>query len=117
MLSLGTATRVYLAVGATDMRKGFNGLFALAKERVGVDPLSGHVFVFCNTRRDRIKVLYWDGSGLWICTKRLEGGRFRWPENGAAKSEVLSRAELTLLLEGIDLKQGRKRPNWHRREV
>ena len=103
MLSLGSATRVYLAAGSTDMRKGFEGLFALAKEKSGVDPLSGHVFVFCNRGRDRIKVLYFDGTGLWVCAKRLEGGRFRWPERGAGSETIaLSRAELTLLLEGID---------------
>ena len=118
MLSLGSATRVYLAAGATDMRKGFEGLFALAKARSGVDPLSGHVFVFCNRLRDRIKVLYFDGSGLWVCAKRLESGRFRWPERGAgAETIALSRAELTLLLEGIDLQQAKPRRKWLRAEA
>lgn len=117
MLNLGSATRVYLAAGATDMRKGFEGLFALAKAFSGTDPLSGHVFVFCNRSRDRIKVLYFDGSGLWVCAKRLEGGRFRWPERGQGSGSLtLSRAELTLLLEGIDLKEAKSRPHWYRRE-
>lgn len=117
MLNLGSATRVYLAAGVTDMRKGFEGLFALAKNFSGVDPLSGHVFVFCNRTRDRIKVLYFDGSGLWVCAKRLEGGRFRWPERGQSSGTLtLSRTELTLLLEGIDLNETSKRPRWYRRE-
>lgn len=118
MLNLGSATRVYLAAGSTDMRKGFEGLFAMAKAFSGVDPLSGHVFVFCNRTRDRIKVLYFDGSGLWVCAKRLEGGRFRWPERGEGGAALtLSRAELTLLLEGMDLKDARKRPRWYRHEA
>lgn len=117
MLNLGSATRVYLAAGVTDMRKGFEGLFALAKSFSGAGPLSGHVFVFCNRTRDRIKVLYFDGSGLWVCAKRLEGGRFRWPERGQGSGTLtLSRAELTLLLEGIDLKETSKRPRWYRHE-
>jgi transposase len=117
MLNLGAATRVYLAAGATDMRKGFEGLFALAKTVSGADPLSGHLFVFCNHRRDRIKVLYFDGTGLWVCAKRLEGGRFRWPERGQGSGTLtLSRTELTLLLEGIDLKETKERPSWYRRE-
>jgi transposase len=118
MLTLGAATRVYLAAGATDMRKGFEGLFALAKALSGVDPLSGHVFVFCNRPRTRLKLLYFDGSGLWVCAKRLEGGRFRWPERGQSDGTItLSRAELTLLLEGIDLKETKGRRQWYRREV
>jgi hypothetical protein len=67
MIGFGSATRVYLAAGATDMRKGFDGLYGMARDRLGIDPLSGHLFVFCNGRRNRLKVLYWDGSGLWIC--------------------------------------------------
>jgi IS66 Orf2 like protein len=64
MIGFGSATRVYLAAGATDMRKGFDGLFGIARDRLGMDPLSGHLFVYCNGRRNRLKVLYWDGSGL-----------------------------------------------------
>ncbi len=82
MIGLGSATRVYLAAGATDMRKGFDGLYGMARDRLGIDPLSGHLFVFCNGRRNRLKVLYWGGSGLWICSKRLEKGRFSWPAQG-----------------------------------
>lgn len=118
MLSLGAATRIYLAAGATDMRKGFEGLFALAKaNNSGIDPLSGHLFVFCNRSLDRIKILYFDGSGLWVCAKRLEGGRFRWPTRNEGRATVtLSRAELTLLLEGIDLQDTRQRRHWYRQD-
>jgi transposase len=75
MLALGAATRIYLAVGATDMRKGFDGLLGLVQQRLQADPLSGHLFLFCNRPRTRLKALYWDGSGLWVCAKRLERGR------------------------------------------
>jgi len=75
------ATRIYLAVGATDMRKGFNGLFGLVRDRLQCEPLSGHVFLFCNGQRNRLKLVFWDGSGLWVCAKRLEKGKFRWPES------------------------------------
>ena len=80
MFGLGPATRIYLAAGATDMRKGFEGLYGLVRDRLSGDPLSGHVFLFSNAQRNRLKLLFWDGSGLWVCAKRLEKGRFRWPE-------------------------------------
>jgi transposase len=66
MFGWGSATRIYLAAGATDMRKGFAGLYGLARDRLGADPLSGHVFVFANARRNRLKLLFFDGSGLWV---------------------------------------------------
>jgi transposase len=69
MLGIGAATRVYVAIGATDMRKGFEGLFGIVRDRLLIDPLSGHLFVFCNPRKNRRKILFWDGSGIWICSK------------------------------------------------
>ena len=117
MFGLGAATRVYLAVGATDLRKGFEGLFGLVKDRLGLEPLSGHVVCFCNRSRSRIKVLFWDGSGLWLCSKRLEKGRFSWPSAQDESVRVrLSQEELTLLLGGIDLKQTKTR-NWYRKTI
>jgi transposase len=80
MFGVGPATRIYLAAGATDLRKNFDGLYGLARDRLSCDPLSGHVFLFSNAQRNRLKLLFWDGSGLWVCAKRLEKGRFRWPE-------------------------------------
>jgi len=117
MLGLGAATRIYVAVGSTDMRKGFEGLFGLVRDQLGLDPLSGHLCLFCNKGRNRLKVLYWDGSGLWICAKRLERGRFSWPSDGEQSTRVtLSQEELSLLLGGIDLTRTRRK-NWYRKEV
>jgi transposase len=115
MFGIGLATKVYVAVGPTDMRKGFEGLYGLVRERLGVDPLSGHLFLFANARRTRLKVLVWDGSGLWVCGKRLEKGRFRWPCASAdQQSVVLSHEELGLLLNGIDLERVNRR-RWYRK--
>ena len=117
MLGLGAATRIYVAVGSTDMRKGFEGLYGLVRDQLGLDPLSGHLCLFCNKGRNRLKVLYWDGSGLWICAKRLERGRFSWPSDGEHLARVtLSQEELSLLLGGIDLTRTRRK-NWYRKEV
>lgn len=115
MFGVGVATKVYVAVGPTDMRKGFEGLHGLVRERLGVDPLSGHLFLFANARRTRLKVLVWDGSGLWVCAKRLEKGRFRWPGAGAEQEcVVLSHEELSLLLNGMDLEHVSRR-RWYRK--
>jgi transposase len=73
MIGFGLATRVYLAAGATDMRKGFDGLFGIARDRLGIDPLSGHLFVFCNGRRNRLKVLYWDGYVTLAIMRQRDG--------------------------------------------
>lgn len=117
MFGLGPATQIYLATGATDMRKGFDGLFGLVRDRLLSEPLSGHVFLFSNARRNRLKLVYWDGSGLWVCAKRLEKGRFCWPEAAAGQSKIqLSHEELALLLGGIDLAQTRRRP-WYRKVI
>lgn len=117
MFGFGPATRIYLAAGATDMRKGFEGLYGLVRDRLQCEPLSGHVFLFCNAQRNRLKLLVWDGSGLWVCAKRLAKGRFRWPEAVAGQAKViLSHEELAMLLGGMDLAQARRRP-WYRREL
>jgi transposase len=117
MFGFGGATRIYLAAGATDMRKGFEGLYGMARDRLLCDPLSGHVFLFANAQRNRLKLLFWDGSGLWVCAKRLEKGRFRWPEaTGGETKVVLSHEELALLLGGIDLADTQRR-QWYRRDV
>lgn len=124
MIGIGPATKIHLLAGATDMRRGFEGLYALAGGLLEADPLSGHVFGFCNKSRNRLKLLYWDGSGLWVCAKRLEKGRFAWPDpassqvqasSNASRCVVMSQAELTLLLNGIDLATTRVR-GWHRVE-
>jgi transposase len=79
MLSLPTSVRVYLARGATDMRKSIDGLAAVTIEVLEHDPLSGHLFVLCNGQSNRIKILYWERSGFWLLHKRLERGTFAWP--------------------------------------
>ena len=86
MMPVGPATRIFLAAGATDLRQSFEGLSDLVRHRFQEDPLSGHLFVFSNQRRTRIKLLYWDGSGLWVCAKRLEQGRFRWPTTSTGET-------------------------------
>ena len=115
MLGWGPATRIYLAAGATDLRKGFEGLYGLVRDRLLCEPLSGHVFAFSNARRNRLKLIFWDGSGLWVCAKRLEKGSFGWPEAAGNQTRVvLSHAELALLVGGIDLAVTRRR-KWYRR--
>ncbi|MBP8162422.1 MAG: IS66 family insertion sequence element accessory protein TnpB [Propionivibrio sp.] len=96
-----SGTRVWLAAGATDMRRGFDGLAAIVQERLGADPFGGHVFIFRGRRGDLVKMLWWDGDGLCLFAKRLERGRFIWPQatDGAIH---LSAAQLSMLLEGID---------------
>ena len=79
MFGIGPATRIYLGIDGIDMRKGFDGLYGLVRDQLKLDPTSGHLFLFANKQRTRVKVLVWDGSGLWVCAKRLEKGRFRWP--------------------------------------
>src|SRR5271165_5667225 len=99
------------------MRKGFNGLFGLVRDQLICDPLSGHLFLFSNAQRNRLKILFSDSSGLWVCSKRLEKGRFHWPEAVEAQTKiVLSHEELAMLLGGIDLAQTRLR-RWYRNPV
>ena len=88
MFGIGPATRIYLAAGATDMRKGFEGLYGLVRDQLQLEPLSGHIFIFSNAQRNRLRLLFWDGSGLWVCAKRLERGCFRWPQAEAGQSKV-----------------------------
>ena len=115
MFGFGPATRIYVAAGATDMRKHFDGLYGLVRDHLGCTPESGHVFLFTNARRNRLKLVVYDGSGLWVCSKRLDKGCFRWPDaDSTVKKIVLSHEELTLLLGGIDLKQTSRRA-WHRK--
>jgi transposase len=115
VFSMGAATRIYVAMGATDMRKSFNGLEGLVRERLACDPTSGHIFLFANARRDRLKLIFFDGTGLWVCAKRMEGGRLRWPEGEQSKVQ-LSREQFALLIGGIDLSQTQQR-KWYRRAV
>lgn len=110
MLSLSPATRVFLAVAPIDGRKSFNGLYTLVKDTLQQEPTSGFLFVFTNKLRNRLKILFWDGSGLWVCTKRLEKGTFAWP-TGDGVSRSLRPEELQLLIHGVE---GTARARWYR---
>ena len=96
------------------MRKGFNGLFGLVRDQLRCDPLSGHLFLFANAQRNRLKVIFFDGTGLWVCSKRIEQGRLNWPQSGDAQGKVvLTQEEFAMLVGGIDLGQTRRR-RWYR---
>jgi transposase len=116
MFGLGLATKIYIVIEAIDMRKGFEGLYGLVRDQLGHDPLSGHLFLFTNKTRTRLKALVWDGSGLWVCAKRLEKGRFRWPEAEGKQTVTMRSEELAMLVNGLDVKQTRQR-NWYRKSA
>jgi transposase len=111
MLSITGATRVFVAVAPVDLRGSFNRLSSLVQQVLAQDPLTGHWFVFTNRRRNRIKILLWDGSGLWVCAKRLEKGRFSWPE-ADGPGAVLRPEELSALVCGLEV---RAKASWYRR--
>ena len=115
MLGLGAATRVFVATGGTDMRLGFNGLYALVVGQLQQDPQSGHLFLFANKRRDRMKILFYDEFSLWVCARRMEKGRLHWPSSEDGRVQ-LTREEFALLIGGIDLGMTTKR-KWYRRAV
>ena len=101
MITIPAGVRIHLAMGVTDMRKGFDGLAMLAQEVLKQNPFSGHFFIFRGRRGDLVKLLYWDGQGYCLFAKRLEKGRFVWPMTREG-SVVLTTAQLSMLLEGID---------------
>ena len=107
MIELRTGTHIWIAAGVTDMRRGFHGLSAQIRTKLEQQPFSGHVFVFRGRRGDMIKLLWFDGDGLCLFAKRLERGRFIWPQ--AKDGTVsLSRAQLSMLMEGIDWRKPQK---------
>ncbi|WP_374682299.1 IS66 family insertion sequence element accessory protein TnpB [Accumulibacter sp.] len=116
MLTFGGG-RLFLVAGATDMRKSFNGLAGIVREKLEADPMSRHLFFFCNRGRNRLKVLVADESGMWVLSKRLDRGTFAWPGADDGVTRVEYRAEqLALLLHGFDAERLRARP-WKRRFV
>lgn len=124
MLTISRTTRVFLATRPTDMRKGFDGLSALVEHVILEDPFSGHLFVFRNQRRDRLKLLWWDRDGWALFYKRLERGSYEFPTDRAKKGTrdesprlEIRADELALLLEGIDLETVRRRPRYERPTV
>jgi transposase len=114
VLGLGAATRIYVATGATDMRLSFDGLYALVVGQLQQDPQTGHLFLFANKRRDRMKILFFDGFSVWVCARRMEQGRLHWPSSEEGRMQ-LSREEFALLIGGIDLSATKKR-KWYRRD-
>ena len=111
MLSLPSAVRVFVCLQPTDMRRSFAGLAMLTEQVIRQDPFSGHLFVFCNRRRDRVKLLYWDRDGWAIWYKRLEAGTFQYPFADTGRKEIAA-WELGLLLEGIDLSKGKRQKRY-----
>jgi len=113
MLSLNSTTRIYLAKEPTDMRKGFDGLQGIVNGVLQQDPLCGHLFLFINRRRDKLKILYWDGDGLAIWYKRLEQGTFQIPHIQAEQTTLeISSEELMMLLRGIDFSNAKRRKRY-----
>jgi transposase len=111
MLTLPPSVRVFLCLSPADMRRSLDGLAALTREILREDPLSGHLFVYFNRRRDRVKVLFWDRSGLCLYYKRIEKGTFRLSafEDPASSRAEIESAELALILEGIELAGAKRR--------
>ena len=109
MFALNRATRVFVKTGATDLRLSFNGLYALVVSILQQQPLSGHLFCFCNRARTRVKILTFDGSGLWVLAKRLEKGTFAWPQDG---ENEIDPTHLQALLNGFEIEARR---HWYRR--
>jgi len=115
--ALNVEQRVYLACGATDMRRSIDGLAVLVQEGFALDPFSPCLFVFCNRQRDKLKILHWDTSGFWLHYRRLERGRFEWPQKGDEKTLTVSRRELRWLLDGLSLTQRKAHPKVTARTV
>jgi transposase len=112
VLTLSPAVRIYVATGATDLRRSIDGLAALVRQRFDLDPLSGHLFLFRNRRGDRLKILAWDHGGFWVLYKRLERGTFAWPRDDEGDAVTMRSGDLGLLLSGIDLTHTRRR-RWY----
>ena len=109
MLNLSPAVKLWYCPEAVDMRLGFDGLFALVRNRLQADPLSGHLFIFRNRNADRLKVLYWGGFGLCLCCQRLEAGRYHFPDAPpGATSIALTAGAFQMIPDGIDLSRVRR---------
>lgn len=104
MLNLSNSNQVYLACGATDFRKSIDGLAAIIQMRFKLDPFSNSLFIFCNKNKDKIKILHWEYLGFWLCYKRLENRKFKWPSNQDQVKSITER-ELRWLLDGLSIDQ------------
>jgi transposase len=110
LTGLPPSVRIYVALGATDLRRSVDGLSAMVREVLRLEPLSGHLFLFRNRRSDRLKILVWDRSGFWVMYKRLERGTFAWPAGGGGEAVELKASDLMLLLSGVE--RGARRRRW-----
>jgi transposase len=118
MLSEVAVDRVYLACGPTDLRKSIDGLAALVRQGFDLDPFSSSLFVFCNRQRDKIKILRWDRNGFWLYYRRLERGKFQWPQRtGDATPVVVDYRQLRWLLDGLALRQPKAHPEVKARTI
>jgi transposase len=115
MLSFTGGLKVFVALEPCDLRKSFNGLEGLVREKLEEDPRQGALFVFTNRSHNRLKILYWDGSGLWVLIKRLEKGTFSWPAGANGVKLRLAPEAFAMLTDGIDQRGARLRP-WYERE-
>lgn len=117
MLSFSGGLKIFVALEPCDMRKSFNGLHTAVHEKLSADPLSGALFLFSNKKRNLMKILYWDGTGLWVLAKRLEKGTFSWPASasGAKNKIALTPQALAMLTDGIELKDGMTRA-WYEKK-
>ena len=115
MLRLAQGTRVFMAVAPIDMRRSFDGLHALVTGTMQLDAFGGHLFVFANRRKDRVKIMYWDRDGFAVWAKRLEEGTYAMPfEDGGERRREITAQELGALLSGIDLSQAKRRKRYRR---
>ena len=115
MFALGAATRIFVATGATDMRLSFDGLHSLVIGQIKQSPQSGHLFLFANKRKDRMKIYFYDGSSAWVCARRMEQGCMHWPSSEDGHVQ-LTQAEFAMLVGSIDLADARKR-KWLRQPL
>jgi transposase len=116
MLTVSPAVRIYVATGATDLRRSIDGLSVLVRDQLQLDPLSGHRFLFRNRRGDRLNILLWDQSGFWVLYKRLERGTFAWPVDERETPVEMRQRDLLWLRSGIDLATTRRR-RWDERRA
>lgn len=111
MLSIPSAIKVFLCTVPCDMRRSFDGLSMMTEHIIRENPFSGHLFVFCNRRADRVKILFWEGDGWAIYYRRLEAGTFQFPFTGSGRRQIAG-WELAILLEGIDMRSARRRKRY-----
>ena len=117
MIAAPDSLQVYLAPGVTDMRKSIDGLALLVSEVMELDPFSQSLFVFCNRRRNKLKILHWQTNGFWLYYRRLEKGQFHWPAPDDVESIAITRRELNWLLDGLPVEQRQAHPALHYQSV